>query len=69
MVNSLTSLERAFQLAKSGEQESVTGIRCQLKYEGYNAEQICGPALARQLRDLIKASRVRAKGRPRPVLG
>jgi hypothetical protein len=57
MTMTMTTLERAFDLAKSGEYESVTEIRAKLKAEGYTLSQLEGPSLNRQLRDLCKASR------------
>ncbi len=48
-----TSVERAFQLARSGQFYSVEDIQLQLNREGLNPRQIEGPVLRRQLRDLI----------------
>lgn len=53
-----TALERAFELARSGECASVSDIRVRLKAEGLSANQIEGPVLIRQLRDLCAASGV-----------
>jgi hypothetical protein len=53
MDQSKTTLERAFELAKSGKVASVTDLRAQLKGEGYAQQQIEGPELGRQLRSLI----------------
>ncbi|HEV7277170.1 MAG TPA: hypothetical protein VGN80_12860 [Devosiaceae bacterium] len=50
-----TSLERAFDLARSGDCRSVTEIRTRLKSEGYNESDITGGALLKQLRALIEA--------------
>jgi hypothetical protein len=52
-----TALERAFALARSGEYAGVAEVRKQLKAEGYSDQQVNGPALMRQLRDLCAASR------------
>jgi hypothetical protein len=52
-----TTLERAFELAKSGKVASVTHLRAQIKSEGYTQQQIDGPALGRQLRILIARAR------------
>ena len=57
MNSNMTSLERAFELAKSGECESITDIVRRLKSEGYSTAQITGPTLSRQLRAHIKAGR------------
>jgi hypothetical protein len=56
-----TTLERAFELAKSGKVASVTHLRAQLKDEGYVQQQIEGPALGRQLRNLIAKAIVRVE--------
>jgi hypothetical protein len=50
-------LERAFDLAKSGEHETTETIKRQLAKEGYSAGQIFGPSLHKQLRGLIAAAR------------
>lgn len=52
-----TVLERAFDLANSGEYAGVAEIRLQLRAEGYATHQLEGPSLLRQLRDLCAASR------------
>ena len=56
MDDRVTALERAFQLAKSGEYASVSAIKKQLKAERYEVTQITGRALSKQLNDLIKAA-------------
>jgi hypothetical protein len=58
MDHRMTALERAFQIAKSGEVSGLTEIVKALKREGYSPDQIEGPALKRQLANLIKAARV-----------
>jgi hypothetical protein len=62
MDQKLTALERAFQLAKSGRVAEVSEIATSLKREGYQADQIEGPLLKRQLADLIKAARSPERG-------
>ena len=57
MDGSKTALERAFELAKSGKVASVTHLRAQIKNEGYTHQQIDGPVLGRQLRNLIAKAR------------
>jgi hypothetical protein len=57
MDQKLSALERAFQLAKSGEVAGLTEITTSLNREGYSASQIEGPLLKRQLANLIKAAR------------
>jgi hypothetical protein len=57
----VSALERAFQLAKSGQVSNVEDIRTRLKREGYDArEDLVGRSLKSQLRDLIKAARLSA---------
>jgi hypothetical protein len=51
----ITELERAFQLAKSGEYRSVDEIRKKLSQEGYYATQVTGKGLMRQLQAIIAA--------------
>jgi hypothetical protein len=51
-----TSLERAFELARSGDCATVSEIRHRLLVEGYAADQIDGPHLIRQLRMLCESS-------------
>lgn len=52
-----TALERAFELAKSGDCGTVDDIRKRLKAEGYRSETVTGPTLLKQLRTLITAAR------------
>jgi hypothetical protein len=56
--NRLTPLERAFQLASSGQVSDVSEIKVRLAREGHSTVQIQGLALLRQLRQLIKASKI-----------
>ncbi len=56
MTDRPTEIERAFQLARSGGPASVEDIKTQLKREGYRTSQIDGPALLKQLRNLIQAA-------------
>ena len=57
MDHTVTALERAFQLAKSGDYTSVTDIKKRLGAEGYSIAQITGRVLSKQLDALIKAAR------------
>lgn len=59
----MTALERAFQLARSGQVSKVSEIVLSLKRDRYDVRQIEGPALRRQLTDLIKAARLNAMPR------
>ena len=56
MPQRLTSLERAFELAKSGRFTSVKEIRQQLKVEGFTLEQIVGTSLTKQLNTLMRTA-------------
>ena len=47
-----TALERAFELARSGDYAGVAEIRVKLIAEGYPRTQLEGPILTRQLRTL-----------------
>ena len=48
-----TALERAFELARSGRFTRVEEIITQLRQERHRSDQVIGPVLRRQLRDLI----------------
>lgn len=52
-----TPLERAFQLARSGEYAGVDQIRRQLRTEGFDTGQLSGPQLMKQLRQLCAQAR------------
>ncbi len=52
----LTSLERAFELARSGACANLDEVRKRLKAEGYAGQQIEGPSLTRQIRELCRAA-------------
>lgn len=51
-----TSLERAFELARSGECSDLSGLIQRLSREGYSAHQIEGPQLRKQLIRLIEVA-------------
>jgi hypothetical protein len=53
----VTALERASQLAQSGDYVSVPDIKKQLSAEGYSAPQVAGRTLAKQLLALIREAR------------
>jgi hypothetical protein len=54
-----TTIERAFELARSGDCDSVNQIRQKLKAERFDQvdAHLAGPAIARQLRDLCAEAR------------
>jgi len=54
----MTALERAFQLARSGQVATITEIKTSLSREGYSSTQVEGPNLMRQLTALIRAHRL-----------
>jgi hypothetical protein len=55
-------VERAFQLAKSGEHHSVEEIRKALNAEGRSTQAISGPLLLRQLRTMIRLAFAETEG-------
>jgi hypothetical protein len=67
----MTALERAFQLARSGQVSGLSEIAEALKGEGYSANQIEGPSLRRQLTGLIDTARARERltSSPPPASG
>jgi hypothetical protein len=54
-----TAIERAFDLARSGNFSTVDEIRRRLKAESYNEDQIIGRSLTAQLRALIASAKTR----------
>jgi hypothetical protein len=60
MDHNVTALERAFQIAKSGDCKSVAELKKQLRKERYPLDKITGRTLSRQLEALIKATRGRS---------
>jgi hypothetical protein len=51
-----TPVERAFELARSGDCANIAALRKRLKSEGISQAQIYGPFLIRQLRVLCNLS-------------
>ena len=51
-----TTLERAFELAVSGDYASLGELRNALKSEKYDLQQLTGRALTKQLNALIRAA-------------
>jgi hypothetical protein len=65
MDRKVSTLERAFQLARSGKVSKIEDIRKILKNEGYDARAVDGgQSLKSQLRSLIKAAPLRLNGAP-----
>lgn len=57
-----TALERAFELARSGKFEKLSALRRALAAEGYPAQQVAGPVLYEQLRQLMKTAKAAGEG-------
>ena len=55
-----TSLERAFQLAESGQCLTLDSIRVKLKYEGYDTRQMEGRSLSKQLSQIMQKAQANA---------
>ena len=69
MQNQPTTIERAFELARSGRFLTVTSIRKQLRLEGYQEKsQLQGWTLYNQLRLLIAAQKKAGAGTPSSVI-
>lgn len=62
MTHRPTTLERAYQLAESGECRNVSEIKKRLQSEGYDriADQLYGRTVTNALRDRCQASAPRA---------
>jgi hypothetical protein len=60
----ITALERAFQLARSGSCASVSEIKQRLIAERYSVSGVTGKVLSKQLQALIKAGRSSHATRP-----
>ena len=61
--NRKTTIERAFDLAASGEVDTVDAIRRQLRAEGYDQRQIEGATLRNQLKGIITRALVEQERR------
>ncbi|MEI5687576.1 MULTISPECIES: hypothetical protein [Sphingomonas] len=61
--NTISTIERAFQLARAGACHSVGDIRSQLTAEGHDGVHghLNGASIQRQLRDVLAARGVDAK--------
>lgn len=58
MESSKTTIERAFALARSGLCGNLTDVMKTLRREGYRSDQLSGPSLKKQLRDMIEKAKV-----------
>jgi hypothetical protein len=63
MIDRPTPIERAFQLAQSGDCDSLADIRKRLKSEGFSEHYIYGVSLYKQLRQLMRDARNSVSGR------
>jgi hypothetical protein len=57
----ISAIERAFEIARSGEVQNVEQIRKKLQHEGLNQDQIYGGSLSRQLVETMRESDSLAK--------
>lgn len=57
MDNRKTTIERAFELARSGKFHNVAELRRRLAEEQYATFQVMGPILCRQLKSVIGVAR------------
>jgi hypothetical protein len=55
-----TTVERAFELARSGQFGTIKDVCQRLEQEGYSAKQIEGPILEDQIRELIRGAAARS---------
>jgi len=67
----LSTVERAYELAKSGECSGIAQIRERLRAEGYSRadSQISGQTFRSQLKKLCEAARRRSGAQPEPGSG
>ena len=56
-LNCKSTLERAFELAESGDVVSIDALSRALSHEGYSLSMLTGPILMKQLRARIAARR------------
>ena len=54
MKQNVNTVERAFELARTGKFRSIEKIRACLRREGYSAELVVGKYLSAQLNDLMR---------------
>ena len=59
-----TTLERAFDMARTGRDERLSDLIARLNREGYDGRQVQGPILKRQLSNLIKEAKIAHANRP-----
>jgi hypothetical protein len=54
MKPNVNTLERAFELARTGEFDSIRQLEARLHHEGYPSGLVVGPYLSSQLRELMR---------------
>jgi hypothetical protein len=54
MKPNVNTLERAFELARTGEFDSIRQLEARLHHEGYPLGLVVGPSLSGQLRELMR---------------
>jgi hypothetical protein len=57
MQRNVNTLERAFELARTGEFDRIGQIKNRLNREGYSSELVVGRYLSAQLRQLMRLAR------------
>lgn len=57
-----TPIERAFEIAASGEPADIADLRKQLRAEGYDDKQLEGRSLIQQLRGILEEAKADAGG-------
>jgi hypothetical protein len=62
MQPNVNTLERAFELARTGEFDRIGQIKNRLKLEGYSSELIVGSYLSAQLRELMRLAQPQSYG-------
>jgi len=62
MKPNVTSMERAFELAKSGRFRTTSEIKTRLRTEGYWSETVDGHTLISHLNALMRMARAKSNG-------
>ncbi len=52
----MTTLERAFELAGSGDFDNIYSLKQRLSHEGYVVDQLTGPVLLAQIKSLMRSA-------------
>jgi hypothetical protein len=62
MQPNVNTLERAFELARTGEFDRIGQVKNRLKLEGYSSELVVGSYLSAQLRQLMRMAHPESYG-------